>query len=69
MKPGLVSAHYGRMLHGSYETRIDSDYAPQLNLNEAAVRSQIVDAEDFVAQMVKLLAQADASQGREHGAG
>lgn len=41
----------------------------EIRLNEAAVRDQIVDAEDFVAQMVKLLTQTDDSQGREHVAG
>jgi len=69
VKPGVVSAHYGRMLHGSFETRIDSDYAPQLDLNEIAVSDQIIDAEDFVAQMTKLLTQTDDSQGSEHVAG
>jgi len=33
-----------------------------------AIRDQILDAEDFVAQMVKLLTQSDDSPGREHAA-
>lgn len=66
VKPGLVEARLGRMLHGSFETRLDSDYAPQLDLNEAVVIDQITDAEEFVQQMVKFLAGSDSAEGSEH---
>ena len=67
VKPGLVDARYGRMLHGSFETRVDSDYAPLLALDEAAVVSQITDAEEFVQQMIKLLSTPPAIQGKDYG--
>ncbi len=62
VKPGLVEPQYGRMLHDAFETRVDSDYAPQPDLNEASVRNQIANAQEFVRRMIQILAKSGETQ-------
>jgi uncharacterized protein (UPF0332 family) len=62
VKPGLVEPRYGRMLHDAFETRLDSDYAPQPDLNETSARNQITNAQEFVLRMVQVLAKSGETQ-------
>jgi uncharacterized protein (UPF0332 family) len=56
VKPGLVESRYGRILHDAFEARLDSDYAPHPDLNEASARQLITNADDFVGRMIRFLA-------------
>jgi uncharacterized protein (UPF0332 family) len=69
VKPGLVEPQYGRMLHDAFETRVDSDYAPQPDLNETSARNQIANAQEFVRRMVQVLAQSGETQDGDRAVG
>lgn len=66
VKPGLVEPRYGRMLHDAFEVRMDSDYAPEPELNEASARYQIANAEEFVRRMIQLLDRPGETQEGDH---
>ena len=55
VKTGIVERRYGRMLHAAFDIRLDSDYAPQLDLSEASARAQVANAQEFVQQMLQIL--------------
>lgn len=57
VKPGLVEPRYGRILHDAFEARLDSDYAPHPDLNEASARQLVTNADDFVGRMIRFLAE------------
>jgi uncharacterized protein (UPF0332 family) len=57
VKPGVVEAKYGRMLHDAFETRLDSDYAPYPDLNEDSAMQVIANAEDFVHCMKRVVSK------------
>ena len=57
VKPGLVEPRYGRFLHDAFEARLDSDYAPHPDLNEATARQVITNSEDFVGRMIRFLTE------------
>ncbi len=57
VKPSLVEPRYGRILHDAFEARLDSDYAPHPDLNEASARQVITNSEDFVGRMIRFLAE------------
>jgi len=69
VKPGLVEPQYGRMLHDAFETRVDSDYAPQPDLNETSTRNQIANAQEFVRRMVQILAKSGETQVDDRAVG
>lgn len=58
VKPGLVELRYGRMLHDAFEARLDSDYAPHPDLNEASAKELVAKAEDFVRRITQLLSKS-----------
>jgi uncharacterized protein (UPF0332 family) len=57
VKPGLVESQYGRMLQDAFEARLDSDYAPHPDLNEASARRLVTHAGDFVGRMIRFLTE------------
>ncbi len=57
MKLGLVDPRCGRILRETFKARLDSDYTPHPDLNEASARQLIADAESFVGRMTQLLAE------------
>jgi uncharacterized protein (UPF0332 family) len=57
VKPGLVEPRYGRILHDAFEARLDSDYAPHPDLNEASARQLITNADEFVRRMIRFLSE------------
>ena len=65
VKPGLVEPRYGRILHDAFEARLDGDYAPHPDLNEASAQKLLADAEDFVRRMAQALPQPEANREAE----
>ena len=61
VKTGLIERRYGRTLHSAFELRLDSDYAPHPDLNEASARQLIAEADDFVRRIGQVLAQSRAN--------
>jgi uncharacterized protein (UPF0332 family) len=57
VKPGLVEPGYGRILQNAFEARLDSDYAPHPDLNEASAGRIVTNANDFVGRMIHFLAE------------
>lgn len=57
VKPGLIERRYGRVLHDAFDARIDSDYGPHPDLNEASAEQLVTQSEDFVERIVHFLAQ------------
>jgi len=57
VKPGLVEPRYGRILHDTFEARLDSDYAPHPDLNEASAQQLMTNADEFVGRMIRFLTQ------------
>jgi uncharacterized protein (UPF0332 family) len=47
----------GRILHDAFEARLDSDYAPHPDLNEASARQLITNADEFVRRMIRFLSE------------
>jgi uncharacterized protein (UPF0332 family) len=69
VRPGLIEPQYGRMFHDALEARVDSDYAPQPDLNETSARNQIANAQEFVRRMVQILAQSGEIQEGDRAVG
>lgn len=65
VKPGLIESRYGRILQDAFEARLDSDYAPHPDLNEASVRRLLANADDFVRRMVRFLAEHTLVDGAD----
>ena len=61
VKPGLIEPRYGRILHNVYQARLDSDYAPHPDLDEASATEAVNEAEDFVNRLARLLESAKES--------
>jgi uncharacterized protein (UPF0332 family) len=59
VKSGLIEPRYGRMLHDAFEARLDSDYTPHPDLNDASAKQLITNAEDFVKRMTQFLTELD----------
>jgi uncharacterized protein (UPF0332 family) len=57
VKPGLVEPGYGRILQNAFEARLDSDYAPHPDLNEASAGRIVTNANDFVRRMIRFLTE------------
>jgi hypothetical protein len=57
------------MLHDAFETRVDSDYAPQPDLNAASARNQIANAQAFVQRMIQILAKPGKIQEDDRAVG
>jgi len=68
VKPGLIEPRYGRILHDAFEARLDSDYAPQPDLNETLTRQLVAKAEDFVGRMTQFLRASDGPREGEDAA-
>ena len=65
VKTGQVEREYGRILHDAFDARLDSDYAPYPDLNEASVQHLIASAQAFVQRMAQLLAEQAGDSGGE----
>lgn len=65
VKPGLIGSRYGRILQDAFEARLDSDYAPHPDLNEASARRLLANADDFVGRMVRFLAEHTLVDGAD----
>ena len=64
VRPGRVEPRYGRMLHDAFEMRLDSDYAPHPDLDEASAAKLIADAGDFVQCIVQMLTSPTPNEER-----
>ncbi len=54
-KPGLIEPEYGRSLRDAFEARLDSDYGPNPDLNEASAEQLISNASRFVERLARIL--------------
>jgi len=68
VKPGLIEPRYGRILHDAFEARLDSDYAPQPDLNETLTKQLVAKAEDFVERMTQFLKTSEGPRKDEDAA-
>lgn len=62
VKPGVIEAQYGRILHDAFEARLDSDYGPNPDLNKASAQQLISHAEGFVARLAQALKPGEGDE-------
>jgi uncharacterized protein (UPF0332 family) len=63
--PGIVPVAFHRHLIDAQEARLIGDYAPQANLTEPDVATLIVQADAFVDEASRLLAEAGRNTSDE----
>lgn len=68
VQTGLVEREYGRILHDAFDARLDSDYAPHPDLNQASAQQLVANAQAFVQRMAQLLAAEARDREERDGA-
>lgn len=61
VKPGLLETEYGRTLNNAFHARLDSDYAPQADLDLEVTRQHIEQAQAFIERITLFLADLEAN--------
>jgi uncharacterized protein len=62
VKTGLIEPEYGRILHDAFEARLDSDYGPNPDLNDASAQQLISSAASFIERLAKVVGSSQRDE-------